>query len=125
MDDRRIAVLGFSDGASFALSLAVNLAPLQAALLWAPGYFHRDPHYASGDALLPLAAARRKKPRVYHGHGAKDELFAFKKVAKPIRKHLKDLGFNVTAADDKKAGHGVPGRFVETAVQWWLNLKKR
>merc|ERR1712066_855755 len=73
IDDARIAVLGFSDGGTYALSLATNNPHIfQAAMSWAAGFYRHNPE---------LSPPYVRKPRILHAHGTKDDLFDLLRVA--------------------------------------------
>eukprot|EP00928_Gymnodinium_smaydae_P071362 TRINITY_DN54978_c0_g1_i1.p1 TRINITY_DN54978_c0_g1~~TRINITY_DN54978_c0_g1_i1.p1 ORF type:complete len:432 (+),score=40.65 TRINITY_DN54978_c0_g1_i1:113-1408(+) len=114
VDDKRIGLLGFSDGGSYALTLAANNPQIfQAAMPWSAGYYHHDVQLTRGVAT---------RPQILHGHGQADELFDFQKVAVPMRQSLRNAGHKVTKFTRKTAGHGTPSEFNDKAIDWWLAL---
>eukprot|EP00927_Polykrikos_kofoidii_P073555 TRINITY_DN69587_c0_g1_i1.p1 TRINITY_DN69587_c0_g1~~TRINITY_DN69587_c0_g1_i1.p1 ORF type:complete len:450 (+),score=54.32 TRINITY_DN69587_c0_g1_i1:90-1439(+) len=114
VDRGRIGALGFSDGGSYALTLAVNNHHVfQAAMAWSAGYYLHDPQYD-----VAVAA----KPRILHGHGKSDDHFDFKKVGLHMRRQLKSSGYHIATKTPQEAGHGTPPSFVEDSIKWWLGL---
>eukprot|EP00434_Breviolum_minutum_P028373 symbB.v1.2.025103.t1/scaffold2405.1/size80018/3 len=108
VDDRSIAVMGMSDGASLALSMALrNPRVFTTALVQATGFFH-DP--------LPM----RLKPRVYMEYGQEDKLFEPDRVAYPNRDRLREDGCEVEFMMIPGAGHMVQEEFFHRALDFWL-----
>jgi len=96
IDDRRIALLGLSDGGSMALSLAShNQGVFQAALSISAGFCASPPR-----AGVPA-------PKMFVKHGASDEMFPLKRVGIPLRDQLVSLGYEV----EHHIGQGAGGMF--------------
>eukprot|EP00913_Durusdinium_trenchii_P003296 g3050.t1 len=92
IDDQQIAIMGMSDGASLAMSMALrNPGIFRTALVQATGFFHDT----APDTL---------KPRVYMEYGTEDKLFGPDTVARPTRDRLRDLGCPVEFAMIDGAG---------------------
>ncbi|CAE8650476.1 unnamed protein product, partial [Polarella glacialis] len=111
VDSGRIGALGFSDGGSYALTLAVNNPHVfQGAMSWSAGYyFHEDSR---------AAPSFEWRPRILHGHGKADDLFDFSKVGSPMRKQLREAGYQVDVDTPRSAGHGTPPEFPRKAIKW-------
>lgn len=108
VDDKRISVMGMSDGASLALSMALrNPRVFTTALVQATGFFH-DP--------LPTSL----KPRVYMEYGEEDKLFEAARVALPNRDRLRGDGCFVEFVMIPGAGHMVREEFFSAALDFWL-----
>lgn len=108
VDDKRISVMGMSDGASLALSMALrNPGVFTTALVQATGFFH-DP--------LPTSL----KPRVYMEYGEEDKLFEAARVALPNRDRLRGDGCFVEFVMIPGAGHMVREEFFSAALDFWL-----
>merc|ERR1712094_109194 len=85
IDDRRIALLGISDGGSMALSLAThNPTVFQAAMSISAG-FCADPPQATG----------AQQPKLFVKHGAQDGMFPPQRVGIPLRDQLLRTGYDV------------------------------
>jgi predicted esterase len=112
IDRERQALIGYSDGASYALSVGLsNPHVFCAVMAWAPGFLALE-----ADAADPGT----KRPAVYLTYGTHDELFPFERVAKPMRRHLEDLGCSVTFVVDEGGRHWPPGDFQPEALDWFF-----
>lgn len=112
VDERRQAVLGFSDGASYALSLALsNPGLFSSVMAWAAGFVAVD---------SAIVTDRDPKLRVYLEYGTHDELFPFEQVAKPMRAELVGAGHDVTFSVDEGGRHWPSSSFLPDALAWWL-----
>ncbi|HSM61751.1 MAG TPA: hypothetical protein VK849_13175 [Longimicrobiales bacterium] len=107
VDPDRLALAGFSDGASYALSLGVSNGDLFSHLIaFSPGFY------------LP-AAERVGKPRVFVSHGGSDPIIAFQASRDHIVPMLQEEGFDVTFREFD-GGHSVPETVATEALDWML-----
>lgn len=99
-----VALAGFSDGASYALSLGVsNGDRLDAVVAFSPGF--------------AAPAARRGKPPVFVSHGVDDTVLPIDRCSRRLVPVLEDEGYDVTYLEFD-GGHGVPLAIREEAGQW-------
>jgi phospholipase/carboxylesterase len=108
VDSSRMAFGGFSDGASYALTLGVaNGTRFKALLAFAPGFM--DP------------PARRGKPRVYLAHGTNDQILPIAVTARVVWGDLQSDGYDVKYTEF--AGrHGIYLERVTEALTWFAAL---
>ena len=107
IDPGRIALGGFSDGASYALSLGVANGDLFTHLIaYSPGFYVTD-------------AARPGKPRVFVSHGRSDRILSFARTERSIVPGLSHEGYDV-AFHPFDGGHDVPGEISDAAFAWFL-----
>jgi len=110
VDFERQALMGYSDGASYALSIGLsNPRHFPALIAWAAGF-----------AIVDWPAPDAPKPRVYLEYGTHDELFPFEHVALPMRASLEQTGCDVTFSVDEGGRHWPSGRFSGEALDWFL-----
>eukprot|EP00930_Biecheleria_cincta_P003310 TRINITY_DN104236_c0_g1_i1.p1 TRINITY_DN104236_c0_g1~~TRINITY_DN104236_c0_g1_i1.p1 ORF type:complete len:358 (+),score=55.82 TRINITY_DN104236_c0_g1_i1:43-1116(+) len=115
VDERRVAAMGMSDGASLALSMALhNPHVFQAALIQAAGFFINPPGYSNTSP----------QPAVFMEYGADDHLFGIQTVAIPNRDRLVTAGYAVQFQVIKGAGHAVREGFFVDALAFWLALSR-
>jgi phospholipase/carboxylesterase len=97
---------GFSDGASYALSLGLGNGDLAEALIaFSPGF------------AAPSAAVGR--PRVWISHGRADRVLPVDVCGRRVAGALRAEGYPVVY-EEFDGGHGVPGELARGAVTWWL-----
>jgi phospholipase/carboxylesterase len=102
----RVALGGFSDGGSYALSLGVANGELFGDLLaFSPGF------------LAP--PARQGRPRVWVAHGTEDRVLPVDRCGRRVVAHLREAGYDVTY-EEFAGGHVVPPELVRTALDRWL-----
>ncbi len=100
----RIAVAGFSDGASYALGLGLaNGGLCSRAVAFSPGF-------------VP-DARRDGTPRIFVSHGTADEVLPIERTSRRIVPTLRDQGLEVTYREFPGA-HTVPREIAEEAVDW-------
>jgi phospholipase/carboxylesterase len=100
IDRRRIALAGFSDGASYALSAPV--AEADAVIAFSPGFVSRD---------------GRDCPRVFVSHGTDDRVLPVGRCGRRVVAELTAAGRDVTY-HEFAGGHAVPPAVVERALAW-------
>lgn len=106
VDPERIAVAGFSDGASYALSIGItNGALFKDILAFSPGF------------MAP--AGQSDLPRVFISHGVHDEVLPIDPCSRRIVPRLKRAGYDVEY-QEFDGGHVVPPGMVERAVARFL-----
>ena len=107
----RVAVAGFSDGASYALSLGLSNGELFSDVLaFSPGYM--------------AAEAMRGKPRIYLSHGTGDRVLDIDRCSRFLVQRLRDGGYAVEYREFDGA-HAVPPEVVSEAVRWFLQARPR
>jgi predicted esterase len=103
----RITVGGFSDGASYALSLGLTNGDLfDAVLAFSPGF------------AAPLVT--HGQPRVFVSHGTGDPVLPVDRCSRRVVPRLKGLGYGVTY-EEFEGGHEVPADVVQRATRWLLS----
>ena len=106
VDPARIAIGGFSDGASYALSVGLTNGDLFSAVIaFSPGF-------ASAGALVG-------KPRVFESHGTSDQVLPIDQTSRLIVPWLLDRGYLVHYIEFP-GGHVIPIEVAHQAVDWWL-----
>lgn len=112
VDPARRALLGYSDGASYALSVGLsNPKHFAAVMCWAAGFIAVDTANLVPDD---------PKPRILLEHGTQDQLFPFERVAMPMREALTRAGFDVTFRVDEGGIHWPSPAFQPAALDWFL-----
>ena len=106
VDSGRIAVGGFSDGASYALSLGISNGQLfDADLAFSPGF------------LVP--SRQEGQPRIFISHGRQDSVLPIDRCSRRIVPALQESGYDVRY-DEFSGGHVVPRTAVDAAVKLFL-----
>jgi phospholipase/carboxylesterase len=102
----RVAIGGFSDGASYALSLGLTNGDLLDAVLgFSPGFV--------------AAPAHRGSPRVWISHGTGDRVLPVDRCGRRVSRELAAVGYDVTY-EEFDGGHVVPPDLVAAALDSWL-----
>jgi phospholipase/carboxylesterase len=104
IDPARLAVGGFSDGASYALSLALGNGALFAfALAFSPGF---------------AAPARQQgRPRLFISHGTRDEVLPIGPCSRRLVPAFRHAGYDVLYREFE-GGHWVPPPIAREAMDW-------
>jgi phospholipase/carboxylesterase len=106
IDRRRIGVGGFSDGATYALSLGLaNGRLFRAVMALSPGGIVGD--------------KREGKPRIFIGQGTKDDVLPFRRTRDELVPGLRRDGYDVTFRTFV-GGHKVVESESRAAVLWFL-----
>ncbi|MBW3559213.1 MAG: phospholipase [Proteobacteria bacterium] len=106
VNPERIAVAGFSDGASYALSLGLANGDLfRDILAFSPGF------------AAPAQVVGR--PRVFISHGDDDRVLPIDRCGRPLSKRLAKAGYDVDYREFQ-GGHVVPPELVRAAMQRFL-----
>jgi predicted esterase len=111
VDPERIAVEGFSDGASYALGLGLPNGDL----------FRRVMAFSPG--MVPASESPDTgKPRMFVSHGRQDPVLNIDRSSRVLVKGLKGDGFDVTFVEFDGV-HTLPPEILSQAMDWWLGPK--
>ena len=104
VDPARVAVCGFSDGASYALGVGLANGDLFGrAVAFSPGF-------------VP-GASREGRPAVFVSHGDADDVLPVDRTSRRIVPALREDGYDVTYREFA-GGHTVPPEVAREAVGW-------
>jgi phospholipase/carboxylesterase len=107
IDPRKIAVCGFSDGASVALGLGVANGDLFGAVMaFSPGF-------------IPSGGDEHGTPRIFISHGTKDQILPIETCSRQLVPRLKQAGYNVKFREFD-GPHAVPPAIAHEALDWFL-----
>ncbi len=106
IDPTRIAFAGFSDGASYAVSLGVSNGDLFTNLLVHSGGFFWP--------ASPIVG----KPPVFQSHGTNDQILSLT-LARSIEAQLLSEGYDVTF-EEFGGGHELPPAISQASLDWFL-----
>jgi predicted esterase len=103
----RIAIGGFSDGASYGLSIGLTNGDLfDTVLAFSPGF------------AAPLVL--HGQPRVFVSHGTGDRVLPIDACSRQLVPRLRAMDYPVTY-EEFDGGHEVPGQVVDLAVSYMLS----
>lgn len=106
LDRSRVALSGFSDGASYALSLGLRNGDCFGSLIgFSPGFISED--------------SRQGLPRVFVSHGNQDNVFPISVCGRKIARQLEAEGYPVSFREFD-GGHDIPEPITEDAASWFL-----
>lgn len=109
LDPRRIAIGGFSDGASYALSLGLLNGDLFTHIAaWSPGFF--------------VAPDPRGRPSIYVSHGQRDEILPIETTSRRLVPRLEKAGYDVRYREFP-GPHTVPPPILKEALEWFTGAK--
>jgi predicted esterase len=105
LDTRRLAITGFSDGASYALSLGLTNGDFFTHLIaFSPGF------------MAPVQ--RRGKPPVFVSHGTRDRVLPIERCSRRIVPQLDRAGYRVRYREFD-GPHTVPDSIAREALRWF------
>jgi phospholipase/carboxylesterase len=102
IDQARLAIGGFSDGASYGLSLGlINGDLFNRVVAFSPGFI--------------IDGTPNGKPRFYVSHGASDRILPIDRCGRRIATQLKEHGYDVTFREFE-GGHEIPEAVAKEAL---------
>ena len=102
IDPQHLAIGGFSDGASYALSVGLMNGELfRHILAFSPGF--------------AAPARTTDKPRIFISHGDKDDVLPVERCGRRLARELSRVGYDVDYREFA-GGHVVPPRMVDAAM---------
>jgi len=106
VDPTRLAIAGFSDGASYALSLALMNGDLFThALCFSPGF------------AAPMGTAGR--PRIFLSHGTEDRVLPIERCGRRLAGLLRESGYKLIYREFE-GGHELPEDIAVTALAFLM-----
>jgi phospholipase/carboxylesterase len=110
IDRKRVAIGGFSDGASYAISLGLQNGDLFTHVAaFSPGFF--------------VGNQRRGRPLFYVSHGKRDQILPFDTTSRRIVPMLEEANYSVRFKDFD-GPHTVPAPIVREAFEWIAGKKR-
>jgi predicted esterase len=104
IDPYRIAIGGFSDGASYAISLGlINGDLFSRVVAFSPGYV--------------IQGSLRGQPRFFISHGTHDHILPIDRCGRPIAANLTARGYDVTFREFD-GDHEIPGDIAREGLQF-------
>ena len=113
IDPNRLAIGGFSDGASYALSLGLaNGDVFRCVIAFSPGFI------VKAHARGRLGANNEVQiPRVYIAHGTADNVLPIASTSRIFESSLRKNGYNVEF-HEFSGGHHLPHQVMDRAMAW-------
>ena len=109
VDPARITLGGFSDGASYALSLGLaNGSLFRRVLAFSPGFM------TGGDV--------QGKPTIFISHGTADRVLPIERCSRVLVPQLRKFGYQITYRE-YDGGHMVPPEVAREGMQWAASTK--
>lgn len=107
VDPARMAIGGFSDGASYALSVGMMNGDCFSHLLaFSPGF------------MAPLI--QRGRPKIYLSHGTQDTVLPIYRCSRQLVPQLLEAGYEVRY-QEFEGPHTVPAALAQEAVTWFVH----
>lgn len=106
VDSTRVAAAGFSDGASYALSVGVANGDLFTHVIaWSPGFI--------------AAPEERGHPSIFVSHGTQDRVLSIDRCSRILVPRLRAAGYDVEYREFE-GPHTLPPEIAEASVRWFL-----
>jgi phospholipase/carboxylesterase len=103
----KIAVCGFSDGASYALGLGMSNGDLfHSVMAFSPGF-------------IPPGVEVTGTPNFFFSHGTRDQILPIETCSRRLVPELKQAGYNVKF-EEFDGPHAVPPEIARKAIEWFL-----
>ncbi|HYP02857.1 MAG TPA: PHB depolymerase family esterase [Pyrinomonadaceae bacterium] len=107
INPQSVAIGGFSDGASYALSLGLTNGDLFTHVIaFSPGF------------MAP--ASRQGKPRLFISHGTQDSVLPVERCSRRITQQVESAGYELRYREFDGA-HAVPHEIAREAVDWFVS----
>lgn len=107
VDPAHLAICGFSDGASYALTLGLANGDLFSHVIaFSPGF------------VAPLTP--QGQPKIFISHGTQDDILPIQPCSRRIVSQLRRMEYAVMY-DEFEGGHTIPPEVVQFAVNWLLD----
>jgi len=110
VDREKFWLGGFSDGASFSLSLGISY-----------GNIFRRVYAGSPGIMQPIAA--NGKPPIFISHGTADTTMPIDQTSRKFVPRLKNLGYDVTYKE-YEGRHQLPPEILREAIEWLVGAGK-
>ena len=107
VDTAHLAVEGFSDGASYALSLGTGNGDLFTHIIANSPGFMRPPVQVG-------------RPLIYLDHGTDDRILPIDRCSRRLAPALERAGYDVTY-EEFDGGHRLPSTIAARSFEWWLS----
>jgi predicted esterase len=106
IDPLRLAIAGFSDGASYSLTMGlINGDLFSHVIAFSPGFM--TPSELHG------------QPRIFISHGALDRVLDIDHCSRRIVNKMRAQGFDVDYREFED-GHSIPDRIAHEAIEWFV-----
>jgi phospholipase/carboxylesterase len=107
IDPKRVAIAGFSDGASYALSVGITNGDLFThAIAFSPGF------------IAPVDQIGQ--PQLFISHGTDDRVLPIDRCSRRIVPQLQRAGYYLRY-EEFNGGHSVPKEIAQAAFEWFTN----
>lgn len=106
-DPKRMAICGFSDGASYALGLGISNGDL----------FQKIMAFSAG--FVPPGVEKTGSPRIFMSHGTADEILPIE-GSRRLAPELRRAGYDVKF-QEFDGPHGVPPAIARAGIEWFLS----